>query len=188
MKKQTAIIYDIDGVLVNSSERLKKYIKVECLRANDYWGYARSLLEYSKTVEGDTIIQEGIQLINLLSKGVDHCIGLTSRGEFSREATETFLHPHLDFKIELVMRKELFYSLEGDIIDSSARFIAAPYKKKMAKSLMALYDIKLAIDDNIELCEMYNSLGIPVLHFMYPGIDFPALEGNKQLAESRGSL
>jgi len=43
--------------------------------------------------------------------------------------------------------------------------VQAELKKEMALKIQSVYDVAFAIDDQVENCNMFNTLGISTLHF-----------------------
>ena len=139
MSKPQIIICDIDGVLANESSRRINHLMLD---PKDYDGYY-------KDVSQDPHIPI---LWNLLKW--EKVFLLTGRRESCRKQTLQWLDRRPYLKADnshLLMRKDW---------DFRPAFML---KEEMALELMKDYDIKLAIDDNEEICSSYNALGIPTL-------------------------
>jgi len=166
--KSKAVIIDIDGVICDSTIRSEKYIDYDAYNAGDADLFINSLHKYSKTTAGDIVIPEGKKLFLSILKEFrpDVIIYLTARGEYGRKPTERWLRLHGFFKCPrtiLHMRPENDM-VNGKNIDLSERLKDYEYKHIVAKSIIKNYDVVLAVDDKIEICNVYKKLGIPVLH------------------------
>lgn len=63
-KKPRVLIYDLDGVVVDSSER-SKLINYEAFHKGDYEAFYRSIVfSYARTTDGDVAIDLGINIVN----------------------------------------------------------------------------------------------------------------------------
>ena len=65
----------------------------------------------------------------------------------------------------LIMRPEYPKDDKGKFIVKK-RHKDAEYKKEVAEKIKTIYDIKLAVDDKLSICEMYEELGLQVIHLM----------------------
>ncbi|MBS1722570.1 MAG: hypothetical protein JSS66_06125 [Armatimonadetes bacterium] len=90
-------VYDLDGCVVDSSARLRKYVDTAALARGDYTAYTHSFYEYGQTTEGDVPISRGVMLVQALAElyRVDALVALTSRGEVGRGPTESWLAAHM---------------------------------------------------------------------------------------------
>lgn len=90
-------VYDLDGCIVDSSARLRKYVDIDALSSGDHTSYTHSFFKYGQTSDGDVPITRGIMLVKSLAEiyDVDVLVALTSRGECGRSATESWLSSHL---------------------------------------------------------------------------------------------
>lgn len=104
-------VYDLDGCVVDSSNRLKKYVNTAALVAGDLTAYTHSFYDYGQVSDGDVPISKGIMLVQALSEmyHVDCLVALTSRGEVGRQATEDWLAANMPWSTGgelLVMHRE----------------------------------------------------------------------------------
>lgn len=104
-------VYDLDGCIVDSSARLKKYVDTSALAAGDLTTYTHSFYEYGQTSDGDVPITRGIMLVKALAEiyDVDVLVAITSRGEVGRAATVQWLAAHLPWAVGgelLIMHRE----------------------------------------------------------------------------------
>ena len=171
--KPQALICDIDGVVCDSSIRLKKYIDTKAVSEGDYTGYKL----YSQTTEGDVPIKSGIKLLRryFYSFPRIHLIWVTSRQEQGRELTLKWLQTHV---ISEIKSSDLI--MNGGKKNKKNKFSPPEYKRNILKKLQQDYEIVLAIEDNIKICEMYNSEGIPTIHLMIPEVDCLTPAGDKE--------
>lgn len=137
--KPSIIICDIDWVLADERVRRKKYLTPD---HKDYDGY------YSD-VSNDWHISHLWSFLN--GKNI---IFITGRRESCRKQTLEWLdkRPYLKAKSEnLLMRRDHDYRRAVDL------------KEIHLIQLLQEYEVTLAIDDNQEICEMYNRYGIPTM-------------------------
>ncbi len=182
MYKPRILLFDLDGVLIDCSERAKRHVDIEALESGDYNRYVASFNDFSQTVDGDCVILEGVELYQILLKGVDaKLVGfLTARCESSTRMTQEFLQPYLgDIEQRWWFRKQripdelgLFWR-EGDSL-----FSPAEYKREMIRQIQQEYEIVLAIDDHPDICRMYQEEGIPNLQFRVPNRDCLTIVGD----------
>ena len=175
---KTVIICDIDGVVADSSIRLKRYSNYKALERGDYNAFRVSMQAYNCTsLEDDVVIENGCELLHSLINyySPTRVIFLTSRGEESRGNTLDWLNTYVsDVKSkDLIMRPSHpeiapgIYWREGD-----PKFDHVAYKRSVVENLMADgYEIVMAIDDHAPICDMYQSIGIPAIVVKWPGID-----------------
>lgn len=90
-------IYDLDGCVVDSSARLKKFVDLEAKARGDMTGYTHSFYYYGQTTEGDVPLVRGILAVAALAEvyRVDRLVAVTSRGASGREPTEAWLAKNL---------------------------------------------------------------------------------------------
>lgn len=138
--KPKIMICDIDGVLANEQARREKYLKQE---PKNYDGYYEN-------VSDDGHISHLWHF--LTGKNI---IFITGRRESCRKQTLAWLdkRPYLKAKSQnLYMRPNHDFRPAVDL------------KEIHLIQILQEYDVTLAIDDNQEICEMYNRYGIPTLH------------------------
>ena len=168
--KQKAIIIDLDNVIVRSEKRFER-INLDAYADKDKERYIQSILDYSKDCDGDEPIDCGIDLmqaiVNLYKP--DKVFFITARGVANYIPTLQWLKDEniWDNKCSLIMRDE---KLDLDHFEFTSRDIDANYKKLQAIEIMQNYDILMAVDDSIQNCEAFVSLGIPTIHFIVPGL------------------
>jgi FMN phosphatase YigB (HAD superfamily) len=169
-KKPTAIIFDLDGVLVNSSERFQR-IDLEAFRNRDKEKFVASLRHYLSDCEGDVLIESGANLLWSLCAYYKpkKVFFITARGIEGYEPTLQWIKEHNlfgpdEYENELIMKPEDLDNFEFENMDDAA------WKGKETAKLMKKYDILLAVDDSEANCSSFHSRGIPTLKFMAPGI------------------
>jgi FMN phosphatase YigB (HAD superfamily) len=170
MKKKTAIIFDIDGVLVDSSTRFKR-IDLDAFQCKDKERFVQSLRDYGADCEGDKIIPAGAELLWSLCNYYipEKIFFITARGTGGYEPTMQWLKANNlfgpdEYENELIMKPEDLDNFEFENMDDAA------WKGKEVAKLMKKYDILLAVDDSEANCSSFHSRGIPTLKFMAPGI------------------
>ena len=182
------IVFDLDGVVVDCSDRLRKYVDHDARRRGDHRAVEQSFLRYNQTIEGDKPIPMGLSLIHHLMSTMDfdRLIALTARDEISRDLTLGWLRENLMlsafyrnyfgrlFRTEdLLMRPTVPLTGGGEVLDARpVPLDQAEYKRGRIQELEATgHEIILAIDDHRDICDMYQAHGIPTLRAMWPGID-----------------
>ena len=78
--KPRAIIMDLDGVLVDSSERFKR-LDLDAFENRDKLTYMKSVKDYSKDCVGDIVIPDGFNLLKSLVELSPNIFFVTARGE-----------------------------------------------------------------------------------------------------------
>ena len=114
--------------------------------------YFVDIEEFYKNIEICTPIEWCVDLINGLHEKGYTILFLTARDSKCRGITKYQLEQCFKFPIHLYMR------LNGDIRPDHV------IKKEHMDILMMKYDICLALDDNVNNCNMFHSLGIPTVH------------------------
>lgn len=174
MDKKRILICDIDGVICDSTVRNLRYIDSSALACGDYARYRSSVEKYNRAdVDEDTLITIGFELICGLWDQflIDEIFFITSREEDSRENTLNWLRKNVDNQIQ--NESLIMHSLQDDI----ERFNHVAYKRSKAEDLLKQYNVIMALDDYLPICDMYHSLGIVTLHVKFPGIDCVASSG-----------
>lgn len=178
---KNALIFDIDGVVCDSSERLSRYADSDALERGDYHAFNLSMVEYNKAdLDSDIPIAQGIDLLYALRNHYDiqeinpsRVIFLTARGEESRAKTfdwlKTWVYPTIESS-DLIMRQESH-------IDENGFFCPVSYKRDEVKKLLENHRISIAVDDHLLICEKYQEIGVAALHVKFPGIDCISLSG-----------
>jgi len=173
--KPQAIIFDLDGVLVDSSERFKR-LDLSAFDNRDKSAYIESVRQYSKDCVGDIVIPEGLNLLKSLVEFSPNIFFVTARGETGRNPTLDWMNdnicdPMILDKSNKVFNWSLIMHPENlDNYDFSTQHDHAEYKKKEAKKLMEQYEIIYAVDDSWLNCEAFISLDITTLHFVKPNL------------------
>jgi hypothetical protein len=172
------IICDIDGVVCDSSIRINRYTDYSALERGDYNAFRVSMRAYNTaSLEDDIPIQSGIDLLNSLRNfyNPDRVVFLTSRGNESRANTLNWLRDNVDFNLrdeDLIMRPEYVESEPGVFWrDGEQKFCHLAFKGSVARELLRGFNILMALDDHLPLCEMYQGLGIPAVCVKFPGVD-----------------
>ena len=145
--KEKAIVFDIDGVILDTSFLFDEIFRLG-LKGDAMWDYF-----YENCNSEKVQFIKGFEelYITLHSLKVDESIKfilLTSRNEKGREGTEKKLRPICGSFDALYMRPE------GDYRDSQV------LKKETLQQLQKVYDIILFIDDDLKNCEAAKELGI----------------------------
>lgn len=155
MNKSYAMIFDIDGFVCDSSQRLKRCFTQENIANNNVF------LEYSKTIDGDIPIPSGILIAQSLLDSGCECFWLTARGSEGRDLTYKWLIENVNGDIPY----------ENLLMRPHGTCSSLEFKKNSSLKLIEQYHIVTAIDDDIDMCNMYQSIGIPSIHFVVPGVD-----------------
>lgn len=165
-KKKKAIIFDLDGCIVDSSQRFKR-LDLDAFDKKDKKAAIKSIAEYNKDCEGDLVIDKGVDLLYMLESNYrpNRVFFVTARGSYGFDPTLNWLKEEniWDDNYELIMQPEDF-----DNWEFSTQADHAEFKKKVAKEIMKDYDVVFAVDDSEDNCKAYASLGIPTIKFIYP--------------------
>ena len=168
--KKRALIFDLDGVLVDSSFRFKR-LDLEAIKNKDTKAFVKSIHWYNSDCDGDSIIETGAQFLWSLCNYYhpEKVFFITARGQGGYEPTLRFLKERNIFgpdhwQNELIMNPEDLDNFDFERLDHAA------WKGSVAKELMNEYNILLAVDDGEQNCQEFFKLGIPVLKFMMPGL------------------
>jgi len=168
--KQKAIIIDLDNILVNSQNRFKR-LDMDAYEKKDSKNFIKSIYEYNKDCAGDTVIEEGLDLLTMLTNFYkpNKIFFITARGENNRVPTLKWLKEEniWDNTCELIMHDEKL--IEEDYSFNS-QDIHAKYKRNAALKIQETYDILIAVDDSENNCQAYCNIGIPTIKFMIPGL------------------
>ena len=163
---KTAIIFDLDGCLADSSKRFKR-LDLEAFEKRDVEAFKKSVILYNEDCDGDEVIDLGVDLFIWMVSFYkpDRVFFLTARGEGGRESTMNWLKDEniWDENCELIMHTE-----DYDNITFQSAIDHANYKFNTTKNLMGDYEIIYAVDDSETNCQAYISLGIPTLKFSVP--------------------
>jgi FMN phosphatase YigB (HAD superfamily) len=164
--KQKAIIFDLDGVLIDSSKRFKR-IDLEALESQDKEKFVKSLEWYNSDCRGDQVIDLGVDLLDWMVKfyNIDKVFLITARGAGGYESTLQFLKDEniWEHNFELIMQPEDLSNFEF-----SSQIDHATFKKLEAIKIMNHYEIVYAVDDSEYNVNAYASLKIPTIKFILP--------------------
>jgi predicted secreted acid phosphatase len=166
-QKPKAVIFDIDGVICDSSKRFQR-LDMDAWNKKNKKAFVQSLRNYNSDCAGDIPIITGISLLNYYA--VDHKIFfITARGSEGYAPTQNWLKAHFP-KFEenesvLIMQPE-----DTNNFKFSTQFDHAEYKKREAAKILEQYDVIFAIDDSDLNCRGYQSLNIPTLLFTIPNL------------------
>ena len=168
--KPACIIFDIDVVVCDSRQRHGKYIDSDALKNGEMQNYLKSLENYSHgDYEMDVVLPLGKKLFQWAIDEFqpDKIFFLTARGTNGKDQTEKWLEKYgfMSNRTALIMRPEYPKDDKGKFIVKK-RHKDAEYKKEVAEKIKTIYDIKLAVDDKLSICEMYEELGLQVIHLM----------------------
>ena len=176
--RSKAIIFDIDGVVCDCSERIARYSDYKALERGDYNAFRVSMRAYNTApVDEDIPIEHGIKLLRSLIDfhNPEHFTFLTSRGGESRANTLGWLKEHVFSWLtddNLIMRPEYIETEPGIFWrEGEPKFCHIEFKRGETLKLAQNFDIVMAADDHLPICEMYQDLGVPALHVKFPGVD-----------------
>lgn len=149
--KPRAVVFDIDGVLCDTSERIARVLAVP-RAARDWPAYYASMAEWPPT-EGWPV------LVGLLWESGHTVVLLTARYEKCRTDTEQWLARH-DIRYDhLIMRPN-----DCPLMD---------FKGPEMRRLLERFEVALAVDDEDAHLVGFRDLGVPCLrvHTGYQTID-----------------
>lgn len=175
--KPTCLIYDLDGLVVDSSARLRSYVDHSAQSKGDFETYYTGLYHWSQTTEGDEPIAAGIVLVQSLINHLrpDRVLALTARGEEGRTPTLAWMQQNLPWNPcseDLIMGEGRFPDASGRVYNSLARNLhAVEHKHEKILLLQSQYRILFALDDHPGICKMYQDMGVPTLQALWPNID-----------------
>jgi len=187
-ERPRAIIFDIDGVLCDSSKRIAKYADIEALNRGDYNAWRASMARYNATTEEDEVIPSGLRLYRALQIGMfpARFFFVTSRGEDGREPTLIWLQDFINPAIcseDLIMRPAYVERSPGIYwLPGEPKFDHVVYKRAVLTELRKKYNVILALDDYPDLASMYQEEGVPALHVQWPSVDCISGAGMVELA------
>lgn len=141
-----AVIFDIDGVLCDSTPLMEEYKRQKDAEGIDWRNVP--WLDYDPS--GADHHPGWVTLCNMLYWSGFHIILLTARQWSKKEATEKWLQEHEVAWDTIIMWNPEDHSYED-------------YKEATVLRLRAAFHIKLAIDDDANHISRYDKLGIPAL-------------------------
>ncbi len=164
MKK--AIIFDLDGVLVDSSKRFKK-LNLKAFDEQNEVEWIKSVKLYNQNCDEDEVIDLGIDLLEMLCSFYkpDAVFFITARGDGGYKPTLRWL------KEEGIWREDCILIMQPEDFDNYHFYDQkdhANYKKKVADRILKNYDIIVAVDDSEDNVQAYRDLKIPTLKFCVP--------------------
>ena len=183
MQKKRIIVSDIDGVLADSSERLREHLSVTGdFRDHNAWLQQWRPFNTSPKILEDIPIRDGIDLFHALRVGLsaDEFRFITARGAEGHSLTRRWLIEHVvgdDFPSEwLIMQPEL-EEIEPGIVwkPGMPTYDAVDQKRSQISSLLEEHDILLAIDDRPDICQAYWHLGVHAVLVKFPEHDCQSL-------------
>lgn len=147
MRKQKAVICDIDGCLLDSREVLKEATK-KTQTDTEKWRYFETYANAREKVNFNYTLGEVLRSLRNIGYKI---IFSTARSEAIRLNTKIRLRSELGFMGDMYMRRI------GDLRP------AAEIKADHYKSICEYYDPQIAIDDEDENIKMYIHKGLLVM-------------------------
>lgn len=174
--KPSCLVCDIDGVVVDSSHRLFKYVDFQAHQEGRIIDFIRSFTKYSLTTEGDKAIPEGIQMLHDLvaEHDPDEVFFLTSRGDLGRKLTLKWIRDNIfpGFSSSRLIMNRHISEINPDWDGNKTDIISSvDYKRKEIKKLQAVFNVLMALDDTEEIVDMYREEQVPALLVKHEGID-----------------
>lgn len=173
--KPAAIIFDLDGVVVNSQSRFRRSGGDEALESGDYNEFRRAMIRYAQDTEGDMVLAEVVRMIDAarVHLGAEVMIAITARGEEGRGPTSAWIDEHLPWQTDMLIMRPAYLEYEPGVYwrEGEPKFSAIDYKREQALSLKDEYDVVAAFDDHVDISHVYWEIGIPSYCVMFPGID-----------------
>ena len=170
LMKPTGIIFDLDGVLVDSTERFKR-IDLDAFQNKDKDKFVASLKAYSADCKGDKVILSCAQLLSSLCAFYhpEKIFFVTARQDIGYSPTMQWLKENDifgpdTFDNELIMNPQSLDDFTFEDFDHAA------WKGQVASDLSKNYNILLAVDDTEANCLAFASRGITTLQFLKPGL------------------
>ena len=155
--KRRAVIFDIDGTLVDSFHR-SNMITDWIAATND------QIHEYAAQMHKDTPIPAMVELCRTLHTAGYAIVLLTSRDCTQYQATAEYMKQYGIPFDELVVR---------DSIDD--RRSSRVYKAEKLAQIQERYEVEFAIDDENGVTQMFRERGVPCLQC--DGVGLPELRG-----------
>lgn len=183
MQRKRVIVSDIDGVLADSSARLREHLSQQ-RRMVDHNTWLKSWWPYntSPKILEDIPIHRGIELFHALMVGfrADEFRFITARGSEGIDLTRRWLIEHVigeDFPEEwLIMQPQLEEIAPGIVWrPGMPKYDPVDQKRVQISSLMSEHDVLVAIDDRPDICQAYWHLGVHAMLVRFPEHDCQAL-------------
>jgi hypothetical protein len=192
--KPTAIVYDLDGFVIDSSVRAIKYIDREAKERGDYFAYETSVWRYALSDEDDTPIDFGIDMMNALRFALapDAMIALTSRNESERAHTLDCMKRWLPWTVS----DDLLYMSATKRVSDCGTKLEVPevwfdhviYKRAQLRKIQETYKVMLAGDDHPAVVEMFHQEGVNAIRGLWADVNCLFLFGEPQAKlEERGA-
>jgi predicted secreted acid phosphatase len=153
MKKQKAIIIDLDGTLTINPHRNK----IVGTHRKDFEPLYKHIPE-DVAQEWCTNIIEELGFTNMI-------IYLTARPEQTRAVTSEWLIKNVGLDFE---ENALLVMMPDDYPENKSD---TDFKRIMINKIKKIYNVLFAIDDNIDNCLMFEEEGIKALHCNVKGVD-----------------
>ena len=161
-----ALIFDLDGVVADSSQRFKR-LNLDAYNRRDLAAWTKSVQWYNADCRGDEVIDLGVDLLDMLCTFYkpDRVFFITARGAGGYTPTFQWLQDEGIWSEDcvLVMQPEDF-----DNYNFTTQSDHASFKKNAAMQLMLDYEIVYAVDDSEDNIQAYRDLKIPTLKFNVP--------------------
>ena len=151
MNKTDCIIIDLEGTLSNCSHRIH------------YWG-RNNFYQWNDLFHLDTVHESMVEIINRYRVNGVNIILCTAKSVLRAPEVMSWLK-----KNELLELIDQFYFRK--IRDSRP---SPEIKKEMLRSISEKFNILIAFDDRPDICEMYDSYGIPSYLFIPDKYKTPA--------------
>ena len=153
--KTKAILCDVDGVLLDTS-RIIKEIHERKLKGDDKWAFFH---KYANHPDYAIKNEDMFNLINFFLENDFEVFLLTARQE--KISRDTCMYLLLD-DISLKPRNNLRIIMRPN----DNKLLASEFKEIELKKLQKDYDIRLAVDDDLQNCKMFERNGILTLRAM----------------------
>lgn len=164
-KKPKAVIFDIDGVICDSSKRFER-LDMDAFNKRNKKAFVQSVRNYNSNCDGDIPILTGMSILNYYAE--DHKIFfITARGSEGYAPTENWLKNHFP-KFDKNDSVLIMHPEDTNNFSFKSQFDHAEFKKREALKILEDYDVVFAIDDSDLNCRGYQSLDIPTLLFTIP--------------------
>ena len=142
--KQQAWLLDIDGVLCDSI----RDEHTEQFKQGDYSVFERNIPNYN-------CFSWAVSLVSALAESGHKILFVTARDSAYRAETLAWLSKHI--ASDKIYSQDLYMRSEGDTRDDHV------IKRELFEVFKDRYNILAAIDDNLDNCRLWKSLGITAL-------------------------
>lgn len=181
--KKRIIVSDIDGVLADSSHRIRKHIKHMSYDV-DQNEWVKQWIPYNTcpSILKDVPIEDGIKLFHALRDGlaVDEYRFITARGAEGHHLSHEWLRTHVTeehFPEEWLIMQPAPIEISPGVYWEPGMKIYDPVdqKREQISALREKYEILMAIDDRPDICQAYWQMGIHALLVKFPEHDCQSL-------------